>query len=105
MKTVTELNADILTITMKIQKDFPELSKYLIETPLRFPESDGNEISRNSLEAYYNSLVEIVKGYSNVHFKTGDLKLNVSDGSVRTADFREYPVNSSAEVADDIRKE
>lgn len=35
MKTEIELNRDILVITQKIQKEFPELSKYIVEMPAK----------------------------------------------------------------------
>ena len=99
MKTEGELNRDILFITMKIHKEFPELSKYLIETPINFFEKNSKEINKGNLEDYHNSLLNILKGYSIGRLKMDNLKLNemkkIADKSTLTG----YPVNPSSEDA------
>lgn len=99
MKTERELDRDILFITMKIQKEFPELSKYLIETPVKFSESNSNGINKKNLEDYYNSLNELLKGYSNKHDKMNNLKLNKMKQKDNKTNFTGYPENPPAEDA------
>ena len=59
----TDLNSMILNITLKIKDHYPELSKYLEELPVTIPDSDTPEINEKNLQAYYDSLNEILKKY------------------------------------------
>ena len=63
MKTEKELNAKILEITMKIQEEFPELSKYIAEMPITIPNEASPEISLKILEDYYKTLQILVDDY------------------------------------------
>ena len=63
MKTEEEHNADILKITMKIQEEFPELSKFIDEMPATIPNEKKPEINTTNLEHYYNSLLEMINKY------------------------------------------
>jgi len=65
MKTKIELEQNIISITAKIHKEFPELSKHITEIPVNHSEED--EINIKNLEAYYNSLNEIVSKYAKAH--------------------------------------
>ena len=67
MKTEKQLNAEILEITMKIEDQFPELSKYIAEMPITIPTVPFPEINIKSLEDYYDSLVILVKDYAVNH--------------------------------------
>jgi CheY-like chemotaxis protein len=69
MKTETELNRDILQVTMQIEEMFPELSKYLGEMPVSLSYNDSYEASINNLEDYYNSLNVLLKSYSITHLE------------------------------------
>lgn len=62
-----DLNNDILSITMKIQDEFPELSKYIAEMPVTIPNTDNPEINTKSLQDYYNSLETLLKKYTRNH--------------------------------------
>lgn len=64
MQTINELNTDILNITMTIQHSFPELSKYLSEMPVTIPNESNPKINIKSLQAYYNSLNDLLETYS-----------------------------------------
>ena len=70
MKTEKELNSAILEITMKIREQFPELSKYILEMPVTIPNVENPEISRKSLQDYYESLDNVLKDYIENHNKT-----------------------------------
>jgi hypothetical protein len=67
MKTKAELEQDIMNITLKINQEFPELSKYLKEMPISVPGNPNDEINNESLKEYYNSLAEILGEYSKTH--------------------------------------
>jgi hypothetical protein len=67
MKTIADLEHDILDITMKINTDFPELSKYITETPVKVSEKDTDFINNKDLKEYHDSLTEMVKKYSKTH--------------------------------------
>lgn len=55
----------ILKITAKMQLEFPELSKYLNEVPVRNQSEMNSKPSLVSLSDYYNSLCSIYQLYKN----------------------------------------
>ena len=63
MESETELNAKIMTITMQIQNEFPELSKYLNEMPVTIPTEENPEINTKILNNYYQSLFRMLTTY------------------------------------------
>lgn len=63
METEKELNAKIIDVTMQIQKEFPELSKYLNEMPITIPTDKNPEISSSILKIYYESLLRLLTSY------------------------------------------
>ena len=63
MASEKEINEKIMTITMKIQKDYPELSKYLNELPVTIPIESDPEITTRVLTDYYESLVKLLSTY------------------------------------------
>ena len=67
MKTVKELNDDILKMTMTIQEHHPELSKYLEEMPITIPNVADPHIDRETLLEYHESLVTLMKQYEVNH--------------------------------------
>ncbi|MES2559456.1 MAG: hypothetical protein V4590_06935 [Bacteroidota bacterium] len=67
MKTETEWNAEILGITLKIQSQFPELSKYITEMPVSIPDVQHPEITIRNLKEYYESLETLLVKYKVNH--------------------------------------
>lgn len=67
MKTENQLNAEILEMTMKIQEQFPELSKYIAEMPVTIPSVTSPEINIKTLQEYYDSLAILLKDYALNH--------------------------------------
>lgn len=67
MKTETELNSMILKITMQIQEQYPELTKYLTEVPVKNSEPASDHIKVKELRDYYDSLCKIVTEYQKQH--------------------------------------
>ena len=63
METEKELNAKIIEVTMQIQKEFPELSKYLNEMPITIPTDENPEINASILNSYYQSLCKFLASY------------------------------------------
>ncbi len=51
-----ELNNDILRMTLLIQEQSPELSKYIGEMPVTIPVAADPQINATTLEEYYHSL-------------------------------------------------
>ncbi len=89
MKTAAELEKKILNITMKIDKEFPELSKYINEMPVKEFERD-KDANMKSLEEYYNSLKELFGKYSKSH--VGMKEINEAKKS-----FSRYPLYPPSE--------
>jgi len=65
MKTILELQKQILRITLTIHQEYPELSKYLNEMPESNAEFD--DVTIKSLENYYQSLEAIIHNYAETH--------------------------------------
>jgi hypothetical protein len=59
----TDLNNKIVAITMRIQKEFPELSGYLNEMPVTIPIENNPEITTEILNTYYESLFTFLTSY------------------------------------------
>ena len=71
MKSEAEWKQEIIKTTLKINEEFPELSKYIKEIPMIFSETDDKEINIKNLKEYHNSLQELLSKYSATH---GDKK-------------------------------
>jgi hypothetical protein len=67
METKTHINNKIIAITMKIQEEFPELSKYIAEMPVTIPNIEDPAINIDSLNEYYNSLNDLLSKYTKAH--------------------------------------
>lgn len=63
MKTIEDWNSKILTITLKIKDQYPELSKYLEEMPITIPDKKYPIITSKILQDYYNSLTSLLDNY------------------------------------------
>lgn len=58
-----DLNSRILEITLTIQNNYPELSKYIEEMPVTIPVEADKQITINHLKSYYESLVSVLARY------------------------------------------
>ncbi len=67
MKSKAELEKDILDITLRINKEFPELSKFIKEMPVNVSDSDDEKVNSKNLTEYYNSLVDMSDEYAKTH--------------------------------------
>ena len=64
MKTENEISNDIIATNLEIQKNFPELSKYIVEMPVTIPNVENPEITVDNLKDYSESLSALVTKYS-----------------------------------------
>jgi hypothetical protein len=67
LENKTEVIKDILAIKRIINKEFPELSKYMGEMHINISYKDGYEISTKNLRDYFNSLNELMEHYALSH--------------------------------------
>jgi hypothetical protein len=67
METEKSIMTDILSNTLQIQEQFPELSKYILEMPVTIPDSNYPEITIESLKEYNDSLRTLLVNYSRQH--------------------------------------
>lgn len=58
-----DLNAKILKITLTINGQYPELSKYIEEMPETIPDDKNPEITLKNLNTYYDSLTAMLDKY------------------------------------------
>jgi len=70
MKRIQTLMLEIVELTTKIESDYPELYKYLDETPVSLGHSQGKEISTIDLEAYLTKLKTLLREYIETHLTT-----------------------------------
>ena len=64
MKTKEELNKKILETTVKIQENYPELSKFEDEMTITIPTEEKPEISPSTLKDYNDSLQDMAAKYA-----------------------------------------
>lgn len=69
-ETVDFLNQQILEVTLKIKKKYPELSKYIEEMPVTIPDIENPEVTRKNLKTYYDSLQSMLNKYILEHPET-----------------------------------
>lgn len=63
MKSTEELTEEITQITTKIDAEHPELQKFLSETPITVPSKPGEQVKREDLEKYLQTLRTILQRY------------------------------------------
>ncbi len=62
-KEEDDLNSKILSLTMKIRDQYPELYKYIEEMQETIPDKKNPEISSRNLKVYYDSLNSMLSKY------------------------------------------
>lgn len=72
MKTKAEQEQDIIEITLRIHREFPELSKFIAEIPEDYSGTDTGELGTRRFKKYYNSLTEIISEYSKTLLKKSE---------------------------------
>lgn len=56
MKTLNQLMQDIIRLTTEIETNYPELYKYLNETPLYLSETTSKKVHTTELKQYLETL-------------------------------------------------
>ena len=69
MKTLKNLMQEIIEITTEIETKYPELYKYIDETPLTFSNASPKEIGKEELKNYLATLKEQLKDHIQSHQK------------------------------------
>lgn len=67
MNKQSEWESKILEMTTKINQNYPELSKYINEMPMKFVENNSEEGYLKELKAYHESLNNLINDYSKTH--------------------------------------
>lgn len=66
-KLIHALNERILSLTMRIKDNYPELMKYIDEMPVTVPNEPDPHVRAKQLQAYYDSLKNILNKYAQGH--------------------------------------
>lgn len=67
METEAEINARIMKLTMVIQENYPELSKYINEMPITIPVDSSPEVTIKNLQKYHDTLLTWFRNYVAEH--------------------------------------
>lgn len=67
MKRLNELMQEIILLTTKIETDYPELYRYLDETPLVICDTEEKAICLADMEKYLESLKEQLEHHIATH--------------------------------------
>ena len=66
MITKTNLNAEILKISLFIGKYYPEFSNFILEIPVTNPDTKNLVIKIKQLLDYYESLLSMITHYQKI---------------------------------------
>jgi len=67
-----DLNSKILKITLTINEQYPELSKYIEEMPVTIPNEENPDVTLDNLKTYYESLSLMLNKYKSEHPAIGN---------------------------------
>lgn len=67
MQPQDDLNKKIFLTTLKIQKNFPELTKYFDEIPRNFTFSCKKGVNKKELKEYLDTLNMVLETYAKAH--------------------------------------
>ena len=70
MKTIQDIENQIIRLTMSIKVNYPELYATLDENPITIPSEIHPDMNINIMEDYLESLKQILKQYTKTHNKT-----------------------------------
>lgn len=99
MKTKAGIEKDIINISLKIHREFPELSKYIAEMPEKQSGKTFNLIRTKDFKDHYNSLLGLLSEYAKTHVAKNDKKIETSN----TKGYPLYP--SSDDIYNQDREE
>ncbi len=70
MKTLNQLMQDIIQLTTEIETNYPELYKYLSETPLSLSETASKTVHTTELKLYLETLKSQLQHHIETHKNT-----------------------------------
>jgi hypothetical protein len=70
MKTLQDIENQIITLTTSIEVNYPELYATLDENPMTIPSISHPNMTVTIMEDYLESLKQILKQYTKTHNKT-----------------------------------
>ncbi len=70
MKTLNTLMQDIIQITTEIETSYPELYKYLSETPISIGETEQKTVNTHDLKEYLATLKSQLQHHIETHKKS-----------------------------------
>lgn len=88
MKSITELEKDIVSITLKIYNEFPELSKNIGEILINYAGKESNQIDTKKFEEYYSALAAVVSEYAKTHEANSK---NIDPEALKFEGYPQYP--------------
>lgn len=69
MKTLQDIENQIIRLTLSIEVNYPELYVNLDENPMTIPSKDNPDMNIAIMEDYLESLKQILKQYIKIHNK------------------------------------
>ena len=69
MRTLQDIEDQIIRLTLSIKVNYPELYATLDENPITIPSKTNPELDKISMEDYLESLKQILKQYTKTHNK------------------------------------
>lgn len=72
MEQLSKLMQDIITITFEIETNYPELYKYLGETPIQICETPNKVICTDDLKEYLSTLKSQLQRHIETHKKKAE---------------------------------
>ena len=70
MKNLQKLLIEISQVTINIATNYPEIYKFLDESPLTIPSEIKPNIDKDALQEYLESLKELLKHHKETHIQT-----------------------------------
>jgi predicted Rossmann fold nucleotide-binding protein DprA/Smf involved in DNA uptake len=67
MKTLNQLMQDIIQLTTEIETKYPELYKYLNETPLTLYKNGSEKVHTTELQGYLETLKSLLQHHIETH--------------------------------------
>ncbi|NJB70405.1 hypothetical protein GGR42_000867 [Saonia flava] len=75
MNGLQSILSEIILLTNTIETDYPELYKFLDETPITIPSKNHPEIDKNAMKDYLESLKQLLEHHVETH--------QMGNGSIR----------------------
>jgi len=70
MKNLQKLLIEISQVTINIETNYPEIYRFLDESPLTIPSEKKPNIDKAVLQEYLESLKELLRHHKETHIKT-----------------------------------